>query len=69
MLNYNLHQLCGEKSRTLKVKNADKYHFDPKQLLNQLTDIYLHLDSPRFYECLAADEVNFAFDREFLSGK
>ncbi|CAB1329719.1 unnamed protein product [Coregonus sp. 'balchen'] len=45
MLNFNLQQLCGPKCRDLKVENPEKYGFEPKKLLDQLTDIYLQLDS------------------------
>lgn len=48
MLNFNLQQLCGPKCKILKVTNPDKYGWDPKHLLDQLTDIYLHLDTEKF---------------------
>ncbi|CAB4010169.1 ubiquitin conjugation factor E4 B-like [Paramuricea clavata] len=59
MLNYNLTQLSGSKCRNLKVENPEKYNFDPKTLLNRITDIYLHLDSSEFVEALAADERSY----------
>ncbi|KAI9138821.1 ubiquitin elongating factor core-domain-containing protein [Paraphysoderma sedebokerense] len=46
MLDYNLNMLVGPKCTELKVKNPEKYRFQPKQLLSELIDIYLHL-SPR----------------------
>ncbi|KAG7159189.1 Ubiquitin conjugation factor E4 B-like 3, partial [Homarus americanus] len=58
MLNFNLAQLCGEKCGNLKVRQADKYGWEPRKLLEQLVDIYLHLDSDRFYESIANDEVS-----------
>jgi len=58
MLNFNLQQLCGPKCNNLKVRNPEKYGWEPKKLLNQLTDIYLHLDkSSKFAEAIANDEV------------
>lgn len=48
MLNFNLRQLCGPKCKNLKVKNPEKYGWEPKRVLDQLTDIYLHLDSSEF---------------------
>lgn len=57
MLNFNLQQLCGSKCKNLKVKNPEKYGWEPKKLLNFLTDIYLHLDCPEFCEAIANDEV------------
>ncbi|KAL5014805.1 hypothetical protein ScPMuIL_009075 [Solemya velum] len=56
MLNYNLQQLCGPKCKNLKVKTPEKYGWEPKKLLNSLTDIYLHLDCPDFHKALANDE-------------
>jgi len=43
MLDYNLVTLVGPKRSELKVQNPEKYRFDPKQLLSELVDIYLHL--------------------------
>ena len=57
MLNFNLQQLCGPKCKNLKVHNPEKYGWEPKKLLSQLTDIYLHLDSDKFAQALANDEV------------
>ncbi|XP_053651922.2 ubiquitin conjugation factor E4 B isoform X2 [Cherax quadricarinatus] len=59
MLNFNLAQLCGQKCGNLKVRQADKYGWEPRKLLEQLVDIYLHLDSTRFYESIANDERSF----------
>lgn len=57
MLNFNLRQLCGPKCKNLKVKNPEKYGWEPKELLNRLTDIYLHLDCDQFATAIANDEV------------
>ncbi|XP_042239775.1 ubiquitin conjugation factor E4 B-like isoform X2 [Homarus americanus] len=62
MLNFNLAQLCGEKCGNLKVRQADKYGWEPRKLLEQLVDIYLHLDSDRFYESIANDERSFKIE-------
>ncbi|RWS16347.1 ubiquitin conjugation factor E4 B-like isoform X2, partial [Dinothrombium tinctorium] len=62
MLNFNLQQLCGPKCKNLKVKNPDKYGWEPKRLLDQLTDIYLHLDSERFSQAIANDERSYNKD-------
>lgn len=50
MLNFNLQQLCGSKCKNLKVKNPERYTWEPKRLLDQLTSIYLNLDSDKFAE-------------------
>lgn len=58
MLNFNLQQLCGRKCKDLKVRNPDKYGWEPRRLLSQLVDIYLHLDCDKFADALAGDEVS-----------
>ncbi|XP_050295346.1 ubiquitin conjugation factor E4 B isoform X2 [Anthonomus grandis grandis] len=60
MLNFNLQQLCGKKYKDLKVENPDKYGWEPRRLLSQLVDIYLHLDCDKFAEALASDERSFS---------
>ncbi|XP_017859364.1 PREDICTED: ubiquitin conjugation factor E4 B [Drosophila arizonae] len=59
MLNFNLKQLAGPKCNDLKVKNPTKYGWEPRSLLAQIFDIYLHLDCDRFAQALAADERSF----------
>ncbi|XP_052213480.1 ubiquitin conjugation factor E4 B-like isoform X2 [Dreissena polymorpha] len=59
MLNFNLQQLCGPKCKNLKVKNPEKYTWEPKKLLSYLTDIYLHLDCTKFCEAIANDERSY----------
>lgn len=41
----------------LQVKEPEKYGFDPKHLLGQLSDIYLHMNCDEFARAVAADEV------------
>ena len=48
--------------RDLKVRNAEKYGWDPKKMLGQIVDIYLHLDSQEFARTLANDERSFSKD-------
>lgn len=59
MLNFNLQQLCGPKCKNLKVKNPEKYGWEPKKLLDSLTDIYLHLDCDEFANAIANDERSY----------
>ncbi|XP_026280818.1 ubiquitin conjugation factor E4 B isoform X1 [Frankliniella occidentalis] len=59
MLNFNLQQLCGPKCKNLKVRNPEKYGWEPRKVLSQLVDIYLHLDHNDFACALAADERSF----------
>lgn len=55
MLDYNLVQLVGPKCTELKVKNPEKYHFQPRKLLSEIIDVYLHLNSDTFVEAVARD--------------
>ena len=41
----------------MQVNDPEKYGFQPKALLNSLTDIYLHLDSEQFARAVGNDEV------------
>ncbi|KAG8142368.1 putative Ubiquitin conjugation factor E4 B isoform 1 protein [Naja naja] len=66
MLNFNLQQLCGPKCRDLKVENPEKYGFEPKKLLDQLTDIYLQLDCARFAKAIADDQVRVVRSKELF---
>lgn len=61
MLNFNLQQLCGPKCKNLKVRIPQKYGWEPRALLSQLVDIYLHLDCEIFAAALAADEVSLQY--------
>ncbi|KAL9970123.1 hypothetical protein ACROYT_G022450 [Oculina patagonica] len=59
MLNFNLQQLCGPKCRNLKVKTPEKYGFEPKTLLDRLTQIYVNLDSDEFAHAVAGDQRSY----------
>lgn len=59
MLNFNLQQLCGSKCSNLKVRNPARYGWDPRRLLGQLVDIYIHLNCDQFAAALARDERSF----------
>jgi len=62
MLNYNLKQLSGSKCKNLKVRNSEKYNWDPKWLLSHLVDIYLHLDSDILAAAMAIDQRSFSME-------
>lgn len=64
MLNFNMHQLCGPKCKDLKVRAPQKFGWDPRRLLSQLFDIYLHLSCDEFAGAIAADERSF--DKDFF---
>ncbi|KAF8862296.1 hypothetical protein BDZ45DRAFT_616996 [Acephala macrosclerotiorum] len=56
MVDYTLDTLVGPKSTNLKVEDPKKYQFDPKTLLSEFIDIYLHLGvSDNFIEAVARD--------------
>lgn len=56
MLDYNLEALVGPKCGELRVKEPEKYHFDPKQLLSDILQVYLNLsDQDEFARAVAND--------------
>ncbi|KAI0043444.1 hypothetical protein FA95DRAFT_1563296 [Auriscalpium vulgare] len=56
MLDYNLDALVGPKCQDLRVKNKEKYHFNPRQLLSDIVQVYLNLsDQGDFARAVAAD--------------
>ncbi|RIA98699.1 ubiquitin elongating factor core-domain-containing protein [Glomus cerebriforme] len=56
MLDYNLNSLVGPRCTELKVKNQEKYRFQPRTLLQQLITIYLNLcKSKEFIQAVARD--------------
>jgi len=68
MLNFNLQQLCGPKCNNLKVRSPEKYNWEPKKLLDQMTGIYLNLyRSPQFPFAIASDEVNMPYTFQSFS--
>ena len=40
-----------------QVKTPEKYGFEPKSLLDRLTQIYVNLDSEEFAQAVAGDQV------------
>ncbi|KAI1711238.1 ubiquitin elongating factor core domain-containing protein [Ditylenchus destructor] len=60
MLNHNILQLAGPKSINLKVKDAERrFEWRPRQLLEQVVDVYLNLSSEQFAENIAQDERSY----------
>ncbi|KAI9458816.1 ubiquitin elongating factor core-domain-containing protein [Russula earlei] len=43
MLDYNLDALVGPRCNDLRVENREKYHFNPRQLLSDVVQVYLNL--------------------------
>uniref|UniRef100_A0A1I8A6L0 RING-type E3 ubiquitin transferase n=2 Tax=Steinernema glaseri TaxID=37863 RepID=A0A1I8A6L0_9BILA len=59
MLNHNISQLCGDKCSNLKVNDPERFHWNPRKLLEQVSQIYLHLFSTEFVNFVAADERSY----------
>jgi len=56
MMDYNLTALVGPKCTELKVVDPEKYRFNPKKLLSELIDIYIHLSNRQeFINAVARD--------------
>jgi ubiquitin conjugation factor E4 B len=56
MLDYNLDALVGPRCNELRVENKDKYHFNPRQLLSDVVQVYLNLgDQNEFVRAVAGD--------------
>jgi len=56
MLDYNLDALVGPRCTDLIVDNKEKYHFNPRQLLSDVVQVYLNLSSqPEFARAVAGD--------------
>jgi len=60
MLNYFLVELAGPQCQNLKVKNPEKYNFNAKELLSEITDTYVHFsDFEEFVSAVAMDTRSF----------
>jgi len=67
MLDYNLEALAGPKCRDLKVKNPEKYKFDPKALLSDIVQVFLNLsDEEDFARAVAED--GRSYKKELFEG-
>ena len=67
MLDYNLEALAGPKCRDLKVKNPEKYKFDPRALLSDIVQVFLNLsDEEEFARGVAED--GRSYKRELFEG-
>ncbi|KAK9476479.1 ubiquitin elongating factor core-domain-containing protein [Lipomyces japonicus] len=63
MLDYNLDALVGPKCTGLKVKDPQKYQFNPKVLLSDITDVYLNLSGqPALILAIARDGRSYRRD-------
>merc|ERR1712083_1033797 len=61
MLNYFLKTLTGPERKNFKVKNLEKYSFKPGEVVTQITQIYLHLESsPTFLQSICGDGRSYS---------
>lgn len=62
MLDYNLSLMVGPKCSSLKVKEPEKYGFDPKEMLADISMVYCNLGKQqKFVEAVARDGRSFDF--------
>lgn len=63
MLDMNLNMLAGPRCQDLKVREPEKYKFNPKELLADVLQIYIEL-GPRveFQEAVAKDGRSYSMD-------
>ncbi|KAF3991299.1 hypothetical protein FT663_02800 [Candidozyma haemuli var. vulneris] len=60
MMDYNLALLVGPKCSTLKVKEPEKYDFDPKKTLGDICEVYANLSGEsKFKQAVAKDGRSF----------
>ncbi|KAI9811935.1 MAG: hypothetical protein M1826_003007 [Phylliscum demangeonii] len=56
MLDYNLDVMAGDKNSELKVREPERYGFQPRRLLAEIVDVYLNLgDKAAFVAAVARD--------------
>ncbi|KAL5115041.1 Ubiquitin conjugation factor E4 [Pleosporales sp. CAS-2024a] len=56
MLDYNLEALVGPKRASLRLENPEEYGWNPKQMLAEVTDVYLNLQGKQsFIDAVATD--------------
>jgi ubiquitin conjugation factor E4 B len=63
VLNYTLDNFTSSKGNNLKVKDKEKYYFDPKSILKNVVEIYISFSSfPKFLELIAKDQRSFKIE-------
>lgn len=61
MLDYNLEALVGPRRSSLKVKNPEEYGWNPRQMLAEVTDVYLNLQGKQsFINAVATDGRSYS---------
>lgn len=59
ILNCNLKIIVGPKCYTLRIEDPAKYKFDAKDLLRQIILIYIQMNTPRFIEYVANEQMYY----------
>ena len=62
MYNFDFEMLLLTNGIFLKVDKKERYGWEPKKLLQLLTDLYLHLMCDEFIEFLAKEERSYTPD-------
>jgi hypothetical protein len=62
ILNCNLKIIVGPKCYTLRIEDPDKYKFNAKDLLRKIILIYIQMNSPKFIEHVANEQMYFDLD-------
>merc|ERR1712173_414473 len=61
MLNYFLKTLTGPERKSFKVSNLEKYSFKPGEVVTQISQIYLHLESSNtFLQSICGDGRSYS---------
>ncbi|KAK0221612.1 ubiquitin elongating factor core-domain-containing protein [Armillaria fumosa] len=61
MLDYNLDALVGPKCSELRVRNKEKYRFDPRALLSDILQVFINLsDRDEFVKAVAKDGRSYS---------
>ena len=61
MLDYNLVALVGPKYQELRVRNAEKYKFNPRALLGDILQVFINLsDQEEFVQAVANDGRSYS---------
>uniref|UniRef100_A0A6T6AM48 Ubiquitin conjugation factor E4 B n=1 Tax=Compsopogon caeruleus TaxID=31354 RepID=A0A6T6AM48_9RHOD len=63
MLNNFLLKMTGPKCQQLSVRDREKYHWEPRQLLSMISGIYTHfVEETEFAKCIARDGRSYSRD-------
>ena len=59
--NFCLDQLCSDKGLRFKIKNPERFYFEPKELLANLIQMYCNMRKlPQFHANVVSDERSYS---------